>query len=106
MRRMDTRSFQTMVPMRDGVRLNTFVFLPEIAGPRWPVILHRTPYGIAAADAPQIRPYAGLAAEPRRADARLDPARLAGNHRARLCRGLSGLPRPPRFGGRGPGLCR
>src|SRR5215469_16739895 len=52
MRRMDTRSFQTMVPMRDGVRLNTFVFLPEIAGPRWPVILHRTPYGIAAPDAP------------------------------------------------------
>ncbi|MBV8087979.1 MAG: hypothetical protein JO139_00105, partial [Alphaproteobacteria bacterium] len=34
-----------MVPMRDGVRLNTFVFLPESGGPRWPVILHRTPYG-------------------------------------------------------------
>jgi len=49
---MDTRSFQTMVPMRDGIRLNTFVFLPEAGGPRWPVILHRTPYGIAAADAP------------------------------------------------------
>jgi uncharacterized protein len=49
---MSARSFQTMVPMRDGVRLNTFVFLPETGGPRWPVILHRTPYGIAAADAP------------------------------------------------------
>jgi uncharacterized protein len=47
----DTRRFQLMVPMRDGVRLNTFVFLPETGGPRWPVILHRTPYGIAAADA-------------------------------------------------------
>jgi putative CocE/NonD family hydrolase len=45
------RCFQTMVAMRDGVRLNTFVFLPEGGGPRWPVILHRTPYGIAAADA-------------------------------------------------------
>ncbi len=44
------RGFQTMVPMRDGTRLNTFVFLPE-GGPRSPVILHRTPYGIAAADA-------------------------------------------------------
>jgi predicted acyl esterase len=40
-----------MVPMRDGTRLNTFVFLPESGGPRFPVILHRTPYGIAAADA-------------------------------------------------------
>jgi putative CocE/NonD family hydrolase len=45
------RGFQVMVPMRDGVRLNTFVFLPGNGGPRWPVILHRTPYGIAAADA-------------------------------------------------------
>ena len=47
----DARRFQAMVPMRDGIRLNTFVFLPESGGPRWPVILHRTPYGIAAADA-------------------------------------------------------
>src|SRR6266852_2144472 len=46
------RSFQIMVPMRDGTRLNTFVFLPASGGPRFPVILHRTPYGIAAADAP------------------------------------------------------
>lgn len=42
---------QTMVAMRDGVRLNTFMFLPPEGGPRWPAILHRTPYGIAAADA-------------------------------------------------------
>ncbi|HTV88975.1 MAG TPA: CocE/NonD family hydrolase [Stellaceae bacterium] len=48
---MDARSFQVMVPMRDGARLNTFVFLPAAGGPRWPVILHRTPYGIAAAGA-------------------------------------------------------
>src|SRR5436309_3536901 len=45
------RAFQAMVAMRDGTRLNTFVFLPESRGPRWPVILHRTPYGIAASDA-------------------------------------------------------
>ncbi len=49
---MSGRSFQLTVPMRDGTRLNTFVFLPETDGPCWPVILHRTPYGIAAADAP------------------------------------------------------
>src|SRR6267378_4182581 len=45
------RCFQTMVPMRDGTRLNTFVFLPAEGGPSFPVILHRTPYGIATADA-------------------------------------------------------
>jgi len=45
------RAFQAMIAMRDGTRLNTFAFLPESGGPRWPVILHRTPYGIAASDA-------------------------------------------------------
>src|SRR3954454_15298765 len=45
------RLMQAMVRMRDGIRLNTFVFLPP-EGTRFPVILHRTPYGIAAADAP------------------------------------------------------
>jgi putative CocE/NonD family hydrolase len=42
---------QAMVAMRDGVRLNTFVFLPAGGGPRFPVILHRTPYGITGAGA-------------------------------------------------------
>ncbi|MBV8121562.1 MAG: hypothetical protein JO081_16675, partial [Alphaproteobacteria bacterium] len=41
------QGFRSMVAMRDGVRLNTFVFLPANSGPCWPVILHRTPYGIA-----------------------------------------------------------
>src|SRR3981189_275065 len=45
------RCFQTMVAMRDSTRLNTFVFLPAEGGRRYRVILHRTPYGIAAADA-------------------------------------------------------
>lgn len=35
---------QEMVPMRDGVRLATSIYLPEGDGP-WPVILTRTPYG-------------------------------------------------------------
>jgi predicted acyl esterase len=45
------RGFQAMVAMRDSTRLNTFVFLPGSGGPRWPVILHRTPDGITAAGA-------------------------------------------------------
>jgi putative CocE/NonD family hydrolase len=50
-RETGARCFQSMVAMRDGTRLNTFVFLPEGGGPRWPAILQRTPYGIAASDA-------------------------------------------------------
>jgi uncharacterized protein len=46
----DVRCFQAMVPMRDGTRLNTFVYLPRSGGPRYPVILQRTPYGITSAD--------------------------------------------------------
>jgi len=35
---------EEMVPMRDGVRLATSIYLPEGQGP-WPVVLTRTPYG-------------------------------------------------------------
>ncbi len=48
------RCFQAMVPMRDGVRLNTFVFLPEGGGPRYPVILQRTPYGITSPEGQNV----------------------------------------------------
>ncbi len=37
-------SQEVMVPMRDGIKLATNVFLPEGDGP-WPVVLTRTPYG-------------------------------------------------------------
>ncbi|HEX2590836.1 MAG TPA: CocE/NonD family hydrolase, partial [Rhizomicrobium sp.] len=33
-----------MVPMRDGVRLATDVYLPEGHAPGTPVLLYRTPY--------------------------------------------------------------
>ena len=48
------RCFQTMVARRDGTRLNTFVYLPGSGGPRYPVILHRTLYGITAPDARDV----------------------------------------------------
>src|SRR5262249_23054469 len=35
---------EQMVPMRDGPKLATDVYLPEGSGP-WPVVLMRTPYG-------------------------------------------------------------
>ena len=48
------RCFQALVPMRDGVKLNTFVFLPVDGGPRYPVIMHRTPYGITSPEGKNI----------------------------------------------------
>lgn len=38
---------QHFVAMRDGAKMNTFVFLPKTGGPSFPVILQRTPYGIS-----------------------------------------------------------
>jgi len=36
----------TMIPMRDGVRLHTSIFVPQADHPPLPFILERTPYGI------------------------------------------------------------
>ncbi len=59
------RSVQAMVPMRDGVRLNTFVYLPESGGPSYPVILQRTPYGITSPPGEAITdPARGWLADP------------------------------------------
>ena len=48
------RCFQVMLPMRDGVRLNTFVFLPKRGGPGYPVIVQRTPYGITSPEGQNV----------------------------------------------------
>ena len=39
-----SKQLEQMVPMRDGVKLATGIFLPEGNG-RWPAVLVRTPYG-------------------------------------------------------------
>ena len=63
-----------MVPMRDGARMNTFVYLPDDGG-RLPGILHRTPYGIAPRKgASSTSARAGY--RTRRTAARSDPAGL------------------------------
>src|SRR4029077_3642002 len=36
---------QVMIPMRDGVRLNTVIFSPVDAKSPLPILLQRTPYG-------------------------------------------------------------
>jgi uncharacterized protein len=37
---------EAMVPMRDGVRLHTEVYVPKAARERLPILLSRTPYGL------------------------------------------------------------
>jgi hypothetical protein len=90
------RCFQAMVPMHDGVRLNTFVYLPQEGGPRFPVILHRIPYGITTPQGEHIRDCTkGWLPDPR---APLLGAILRG-WREIVRRGVSGLPRALRLRG-------
>src|SRR5687767_884973 len=52
-----------MVPTRDGVRLNTKIFVPRNATGPLPIILTRTPYGIAGSGGAFAASYAELAEE-------------------------------------------
>jgi uncharacterized protein len=57
-----------MIPMRDGARLHTTVYVPDSAGGPLPIILTRTPYGISGTDfmgrgGPYRAAYAELAAD-------------------------------------------
>ncbi len=43
---------RAMVPMRDGVKLNTVAFTPNRADGPWPLLIFRTPYGAPADSSP------------------------------------------------------
>src|SRR5215813_13474845 len=38
--------YEYRIPMRDGVRLFTAVYVPKDQGRRYPILLTRTPYGV------------------------------------------------------------
>ncbi|MFB3920337.1 MAG: CocE/NonD family hydrolase [Terriglobia bacterium] len=40
------QKIRAMIPMRDGVRLNTEIYIPEVASERLPFLITRTPYGL------------------------------------------------------------
>lgn len=48
------RRVDAMVPMRDGVRLNTLIYSPTRPNEQFPILLLRTPYGIGNATGSQL----------------------------------------------------
>jgi putative CocE/NonD family hydrolase len=55
---------QVMIPMRDGVKLNTVIFTPKKAVPPLPFLLMRTPYGVLESPRPLMsEPYEELVTE-------------------------------------------
>ena len=45
--RSNYTKFEYQIPMRDGVKLFTSVYVPKDASQPWPIMLQRTPYGVA-----------------------------------------------------------
>jgi hypothetical protein len=54
---------EVMIPMRDGVRLNTSIFVPRNQQGNLPFVMLRTPYGIKSSPPFQLRGYLGDMAE-------------------------------------------
>jgi putative CocE/NonD family hydrolase len=48
---------EVMIPMRDGIKLNTVIFTPKAASEKYPFLLRRTPYGVSGAGAPDKSGY-------------------------------------------------
>ena len=56
-------SSDVMIPMRDGVKLHTTIFVPQGSTANLPIILTRTPYGITGSSGALRSSYAELAEE-------------------------------------------
>src|SRR5262245_18163658 len=54
---------EVQIPMRDGIKLHTLIFVPKDQAAPLPFRLTRTPYGIAGAAGSFATSYAELAAE-------------------------------------------
>jgi uncharacterized protein len=52
---------EVMIPMRDGVRLHTLIFTPTGSSDSLPIVMTRTPYGIATSAKRLEISYAELA---------------------------------------------
>lgn len=48
---------ELLIPMRDGIRLNTVIFTPSNASEKIPILLLRTPYGVSKGASPDKSTY-------------------------------------------------
>ena len=55
--------FEFRIPMRDGVTLFTQVYVPRDGTKRYPLLVHRTPFGVAPYGESQYRPRLGPSPE-------------------------------------------
>ena len=39
---------EAMIPMRDGARLYTAIYVPKSTSEKWPILMTRTPYGVGS----------------------------------------------------------
>ncbi len=53
--------YTVMIPMRDGVKLNTEIFVPKRATERLPMLLVRTPHGVGESVIQAVAPVASRA---------------------------------------------
>ena len=51
--------YEYRIPMRDGVKLFTSVYVPKDESARYPVLLHRTPYSVGPYGVDQYKPALG-----------------------------------------------
>ncbi len=51
--------FEYMIPMRDGVKLFTAVYVPKEESKKYPILLQRTPYSVGAYGIDNYRPFVG-----------------------------------------------
>src|SRR4030095_2302298 len=49
-----TRAADAMIPMRDGIKLSTHIYIPTRTDEKFPILLLRTPYGIGNATPAQL----------------------------------------------------
>lgn len=57
--RANYTKFEARVPMRDGVRLFTAVYVPNDRSQKYPILMHRTPYGSKPYGAAEYRELLG-----------------------------------------------
>ena len=54
------RKLEVRIPIRDGVKLFTSVYIPRDTSRNYPLLMSRTPYGIGAPEPDVSRPSLGL----------------------------------------------